>query len=151
MGEVVTSFWTVLLQIHISNIPLGASLVQLVRLFEPQGQLLRLTLFVDDDGVSVGKATAVYETEEDAMAVEDELNGVVWSARGPYKVVSARWGTAAGKSETLRKSIEGLIVRTEMGRRLYVANIPKVKTKEDIFTHFNRFLGGSSCSFDVIA
>ncbi|XP_003740180.1 probable RNA-binding protein 46 [Galendromus occidentalis] len=129
-------------EIHISNIPSGASLVQLVRLFEPQGKLLRLTLFVDDDGVSVGKATAVYENEEDAMTVEEGLNGVVLSERGPYKVVSARWGSALGKSEALRKSTEGLIVRTEMGRRLYVANIPKVKTKEDIFNHFNRFLGG---------
>ncbi|XP_022647553.1 uncharacterized protein LOC111260577 isoform X2 [Varroa jacobsoni] len=37
---------------------------------------------------------------------------------------------------------EGLIATTEMGRRLYVANIPKNKTQPDILSYFQRYLSG---------
>ncbi|OQR79946.1 putative RNA-binding protein 46-like [Tropilaelaps mercedesae] len=50
--------------------------------------------------------------------------------------------TTPAESTPPLKSEEGLIATTEMGRRLYVANIPKNKTQPDILAYLQRHLSG---------
>ncbi|PSK39775.1 hypothetical protein C7M61_001580 [Candidozyma pseudohaemuli] len=124
-------------EVFVGNLPYTTSWQTLKDEFRSVGTIVRADVLTDRQGKSRGYGTVVFKTTEDAQAAIDKYNGFDFEGRN-IDVRFAREAKKPTQSSGKKNSpfTEGVIGDGERSRIIFVANLPYITTKADLYDLF---------------